>query len=69
MLKSRIYTIINITAKSLTIVMYIIPRKIFKIETFLIIKNCIYIVATILIYIILIIKLDNIRFWLCYLLN
>lgn len=58
----KIYIIVNIAAKSIETVVYIIAKKISKARTSLIIRNSSIPVMTIFICIILIIRLDNKKF-------
>lgn len=67
--KSKIYIIIDMTAKSLEIIVYIIPIKTSKAKAFLIIENFFNMAAIIYVYTILIITLDKVEFELCCSLN
>lgn len=67
--KFKVYIIVDTIAKNLEIVIYIILKKISKARIFSIIGNFFNIAVVTFVCTILIIKLDIIRFWLCYLLN
>lgn len=60
--KSKINIIVNITAKNLKTIVYIIPRKIFKTRAFSVMKNFFVLALIIFIYIIPIITLDKKEF-------
>lgn len=67
--KSKVFNIIITAAKSLGTVVYIILKKMFKVETSSIIRNFFNMAVVIFFSIMLILKLDEVRFWHCYLPN
>lgn len=69
MSKSKFYIIVYIVVKSLKTVLYIMLRGLFKSQVFLIINFFFDKAIIIFVYTILIIKENNIKFWLYCLLN
>ena len=67
--ESKIYTVVNIAAKSLRTIVYIILKKISKVEASSIIRNFSILITAAFVCIIPIIKLDEEEFWPCYLPN
>ena len=67
--ESKIYTVVDMVAKSLGTVVYIVPIKTFEAGTFSITRNFSNLAVVTFAYTIFFIKLDNIGFWPCYLSN